>query len=71
MPVARALVRDALTEAEHGADRDTAELLTAELVANAVEHTSGSSPPSSWWWSCCRAAARSRCTIRTRSRPVI
>ncbi|CAM5313225.1 hypothetical protein SVIOM74S_03166 [Streptomyces violarus] len=34
----------ALTELEHGADRDTAELLTAELVANAVEHTSGETP---------------------------
>ncbi|NUO92205.1 MAG: ATP-binding protein, partial [Dermatophilaceae bacterium] len=28
-----------LAELEHGADCDTAELLTAELVANAVEHT--------------------------------
>ncbi|MFF9623046.1 ATP-binding protein [Streptomyces griseosporeus] len=44
VPVARALVRNALAEREHGADCDTAELLTAELVANAVEHTSGSSP---------------------------
>ncbi|MFD0317861.1 ATP-binding protein [Streptomyces flavalbus] len=44
VPVARALVRTALTELEHGADRDTAELLTAELVANAVEHTTGGSP---------------------------
>ncbi|MFE2266309.1 ATP-binding protein [Streptomyces griseosporeus] len=44
VPVARALVRDALAELEHGTDCDTAELLTAELVANAVEHTSGSSP---------------------------
>ncbi|GGY24750.1 ATP-binding protein [Streptomyces djakartensis] len=41
VPVARALVRTALAEHEHGADCDTAELLTAELVANAVEHTSG------------------------------
>ncbi|MGW1749233.1 ATP-binding protein [Streptomyces sp. NPDC002092] len=39
VPVARALVRTALAELEHGADCDTAELLTAELVANAVEHT--------------------------------
>ncbi|MFE6287507.1 ATP-binding protein [Streptomyces sp. NPDC057877] len=44
VPVARALVRTALTELEHGADRDTAELLTAELVANAVEHTTGEAP---------------------------
>ncbi|MET9735672.1 ATP-binding protein [Streptomyces sp. NPDC006458] len=44
VPVARALVRAALAEVEHGADRDTAELLTAELVANAVEHTSGDAP---------------------------
>jgi anti-sigma regulatory factor (Ser/Thr protein kinase) len=44
VPVARALVRTALTELEHAADSDTAELLTAELVANAVEHTSGEAP---------------------------
>ncbi|MBC7272718.1 MAG: ATP-binding protein [Streptomyces sp.] len=44
VPVARALVRTALAELEHGADRDTAELLTAELVANAVEHTPGGTP---------------------------
>jgi anti-sigma regulatory factor (Ser/Thr protein kinase) len=44
VPVARALVRTALAEREHSADCDTAELLTAELVANAVEHTSGSTP---------------------------
>ncbi|GHD21206.1 ATP-binding protein [Streptomyces galbus] len=44
VPVARALVRTALTELEHGADSDTAELLTAELVANAVEHTAGDGP---------------------------
>lgn len=44
VPVARALVRTALAELEHGADSDTAELLTAELVANAVEHTAGQSP---------------------------
>ncbi|WP_328563228.1 ATP-binding protein [Streptomyces coelicoflavus] len=40
VPVARALVRNALAELEHTADGYTAELLTAELVANAVEHTS-------------------------------
>ncbi|MEU6143908.1 ATP-binding protein [Streptomyces sp. NPDC047081] len=44
VPVARALVRTALADLEHGADSDTAELLTAELVANAVEHTAGESP---------------------------
>ncbi|MEG3629900.1 ATP-binding protein [Streptomyces sp. C6-003] len=44
VPVARALVRSALTELEHPADCDTAELLTAELVANAVEHTPGEGP---------------------------
>ncbi len=44
VPVARALVRSALAEREHTADSDTAELLTAELVANAVEHTSGGAP---------------------------
>nr|BFD82084.1 ATP-binding protein [Streptomyces sp. Xyl84] len=44
VPVARALVRTALAEQEHTADSDTAELLTAELVANAVEHTAGSGP---------------------------
>jgi anti-sigma regulatory factor (Ser/Thr protein kinase) len=44
VPVARALVRTALAELEHGADTDTAELLTAELVANAVEHTVGDAP---------------------------
>ena len=44
VPVARALVRTAISEVEHPADCDTAELLTAELVANAVEHTSGRGP---------------------------
>ncbi|GGY75789.1 ATP-binding protein [Streptomyces omiyaensis] len=48
VPLARALVRTALGEIEPAAagrpDRDTAELLTAELVANAVEHTSGDGP---------------------------
>ncbi|MFJ7150828.1 ATP-binding protein [Streptomyces sp. NPDC100445] len=44
VPVARALVRTALTEVDHVADCDTAELLTAELVANAVEHTAGRGP---------------------------
>ncbi|MGC9544425.1 ATP-binding protein [Streptomyces sp. UG1] len=44
VPVARAVVRTALAELEYAADSDTAELLTAELVANAVEHTAGSGP---------------------------
>ncbi|MFG2353494.1 ATP-binding protein [Streptomyces sp. NPDC048521] len=44
VPVARALVRSALADVEHAADCDTAELLTAELVANAVEHTAGRGP---------------------------
>lgn len=44
VPVARALVRTALAELEHTTDSDTAELLTAELVANAVEHTAGNGP---------------------------
>lgn len=44
VPIARALVRTALAEIESPADSDTAELLTAELVANAVEHTSGCDP---------------------------
>ena len=45
VPVARALVRTALAELAHGADSDTAELLTAELVANAVEHTAAGDAP--------------------------
>ncbi|MEU6406439.1 ATP-binding protein [Streptomyces sp. NPDC046985] len=44
VPVARALVRTALAELRHTADSDTAELLTAELVANAVDHTPGGGP---------------------------
>ena len=44
VPVARALVRTALADSTHPADSDTAELLTAELVANAVEHTAGDGP---------------------------
>ncbi|MDN3292554.1 ATP-binding protein [Streptomyces ficellus] len=44
VPIARALIRTALAGLETSADRDTAELLTAELVANAVEHTSGKGP---------------------------
>ncbi|MEU8589416.1 ATP-binding protein [Streptomyces sp. NPDC048664] len=44
VPVARALVRTALAERQGAADGDTAELLTAELVANAVEHAAGDGP---------------------------
>ncbi|MFD9075833.1 ATP-binding protein [Streptomyces lasiicapitis] len=44
VPIARALVRTALTDIGSTADTDTAELLTAELVANAVEHTAGHDP---------------------------
>ncbi|WP_374684278.1 MULTISPECIES: ATP-binding protein [Streptomyces] len=44
VPLARALVRTALAELDGSADSHTAELLTAELVANAVEHTSGDQP---------------------------
>ncbi|MDV9191609.1 ATP-binding protein [Streptomyces sp. SR27] len=50
VPIARALIRTALTdididpESAGRPDGDTAELLTAELVANAVEHTAGRGP---------------------------
>ncbi|MFD7017023.1 ATP-binding protein [Streptomyces sp. NPDC059928] len=44
VPIARALVRTALAEIDVPTDSDTAELLTAELVANAVEHTAGGAP---------------------------
>ena len=44
VPVARALIRTALHELAESAVCDTAELLTAELVANAVEHTTGEAP---------------------------
>ncbi|MET7616784.1 ATP-binding protein [Streptomyces sp. NPDC005408] len=44
VPIARALIRTALADIEVSADSDTAELLTAELVANAVEHTQGGTP---------------------------
>jgi anti-sigma regulatory factor (Ser/Thr protein kinase) len=44
VPVARALVRTVLAGLESATDSDTAELLTAELVANAVEHTAGTGP---------------------------
>ncbi|MFD9907651.1 ATP-binding protein [Streptomyces sp. NPDC059063] len=44
VPIARALVRTALTDIGSTACTDTAELLTAELVANAVEHAPGHGP---------------------------
>ncbi|WP_406455929.1 ATP-binding protein [Streptomyces sp. NBC_00876] len=44
VPIARALIRTALADIDAPADTDTAELLTAELVANAVEHTPGDEP---------------------------
>ncbi|MFJ8309527.1 MULTISPECIES: ATP-binding protein [unclassified Streptomyces] len=44
VPIARALIRTALADIDVPADSDTAELLTAELVANAVEHTTGGAP---------------------------
>ncbi|MEV7520950.1 ATP-binding protein [Streptomyces sp. NPDC091371] len=44
VPMARTLVRTALAEIDTPADSDTAELLTAELVANAVEHTDSGAP---------------------------
>ncbi|WP_405823712.1 ATP-binding protein [Streptomyces sp. NBC_00838] len=44
VPMARALIRTALADIGPTADSDTAELLTAELVANAVEHTSPDVP---------------------------
>ncbi|EFL18215.1 ATP-binding protein [Streptomyces sp. C] len=47
VPMARALIRTALTaltDLDRWPDSDTAELLTAELVANAVEHTAEGDP---------------------------
>jgi anti-sigma regulatory factor (Ser/Thr protein kinase) len=44
VPLARALVRDALTDLGASTDSDTVELLTTELVTNAVEHTKGDDP---------------------------
>ncbi|MET9107088.1 ATP-binding protein [Streptomyces zhihengii] len=43
VPMARAAIRAALAGSDDPAGRDTAELLTAELVANAVRHTPGGS----------------------------
>ncbi|WP_411088968.1 ATP-binding protein [Streptomyces sp. 061-3] len=45
VPIARTLIRTALADIDTPADTtDTAELLTAELVANAVKHTGGDEP---------------------------
>lgn len=44
VPVARAMVRTALQDLRVTADRTTAELLTGELVSNALKHTSGTHP---------------------------
>ncbi|RNG25131.1 ATP-binding protein [Streptomyces botrytidirepellens] len=44
VPLARALIRNTLADIGAPVDGDTAELLTAELVANAVQHTTGDEP---------------------------
>ncbi|MFH8366624.1 ATP-binding protein [Streptomyces sp. NPDC018031] len=44
VPMARTLIRDVMAALEAPADSDTAELLTSELVANAVEHAEGEEP---------------------------
>ncbi|MFE3827807.1 ATP-binding protein [Streptomyces sp. NPDC059092] len=44
VPLARALVRSALAHLAEPTHSDTAELLTAELVANAIQHTDGNEP---------------------------
>lgn len=44
VPIARSLIRKAFADMHVPADSDTAELLTAELVTNAVEHTAGDEP---------------------------
>ncbi|MFE3601578.1 ATP-binding protein [Streptomyces sp. NPDC059096] len=44
VPLARALVRSALAHLAEPTHSDTAELLTAELVANAIKHTDGDEP---------------------------
>ncbi|MEU5640255.1 ATP-binding protein [Streptomyces milbemycinicus] len=44
VPLARALVRNTLADTGTPVDRHAAELLTAELVANAVQHTDGDEP---------------------------
>lgn len=44
VPVARAMVRIAMQDLQVTADRTTAELLTGELVSNALKHTCGTHP---------------------------
>ncbi|WAP58806.1 ATP-binding protein [Streptomyces sp. S465] len=44
VPLARALIRKTLADLGASVDGHTAELLTAELVANAVRHTAGDEP---------------------------
>ncbi|WP_399217036.1 ATP-binding protein [Streptomyces sp. SAJ15] len=44
VPMARAMIRSVLADLGVRTDYDTAELLTCELVANAVEHTTGDEP---------------------------
>ncbi|MFD7502710.1 ATP-binding protein [Streptomyces sp. NPDC059850] len=44
VPLARALIRNTLADIGAPVNGDTAELLTAELVANAVQHTDGDEP---------------------------
>ncbi|MFD8544231.1 ATP-binding protein [Streptomyces sp. NPDC059649] len=44
VPIARAMVRCALQDLGSTADRTTAQLLTAELVTNALKHTSADHP---------------------------
>ncbi|MGF6945883.1 hypothetical protein BKA18_005736 [Streptomyces auratus] len=44
VPIARAMVRAALQDLRVAADRPTAQLLTSELVSNALQHTSGREP---------------------------
>lgn len=44
VPVARAMVRTAMQDLKVTADRTTAQLLTTELVTNALKHTCGTHP---------------------------
>ncbi|BCK67884.1 hypothetical protein Srufu_018370 [Streptomyces libani subsp. rufus] len=44
VPIARAMVRTAMQDLRVTADRTTAQLLTAELVTNALKHTCGPAP---------------------------
>ncbi|MEU9124658.1 ATP-binding protein [Streptomyces sp. NPDC048506] len=44
VPIARAMVRTALQDLRATADRTTAQLLTAELVANALKHARATTP---------------------------